>query len=112
MRENYILEDQKIIKVDNLLTWQIWFQEADRTVKKTQIDTDVEVSTVFLGVDHQWSTGPPLLFETMVFGGEFDQDQYRYSTWDEAVQGHNQIVEKVMAGNPSLSKGGANDLVV
>jgi hypothetical protein len=45
-------------------------------------------STVFIGLDHNWGEGPPLVFETMIFGGEFDQYQYRYSTWAEAEAGH------------------------
>lgn len=103
MAEHYILEGQTIVEADNLLTWAMWFEKADRTVNKTQIDTGEEVSTVFLGINHQWGDGPPILFETMVFGGEFDEDQYRYSTWDEAVKGHNRVVETVMAGKPSRS---------
>lgn len=48
---------------------------------------DVLVSTVFLGMDHGFG-GTPLLFETMVFGGEFDGWCMRWSTWDEAESGH------------------------
>lgn len=57
-----------------------------------------EVSTVFLGLDHSWSGPPPLLFETMVFGGTLDQEQVRYSTWDEAEAGHAAMVAKVNDG--------------
>ena len=50
---------------------------------------EVSVSTVFLGLDHNLSyQGPPLLFETMVFGGPSDEAMCRYSTWSEAVAGH------------------------
>jgi hypothetical protein len=93
----YILKGVKPIKCEDQLTWAMWFEKTDGIVKKTQIDTDEEVCTVFLGFDHQWGDGPPLLFETMVFGGKLDGDQYRYSTWDEAVEGHSQVVEMVMA---------------
>ncbi len=55
---------------------------------------DTRVSTVFLGVDHAIS-GPPVLFETMCFGGSYDGDQERYSTWDEAESGHKRWVERV-----------------
>jgi hypothetical protein len=48
------------------------------------------VSTVFLGIDHGFGDDP-ILFETMVFGGEYDGIQKRYSTWDEAVEGHYKI---------------------
>jgi len=51
------------------------------------------VSTVWLGIDHNWlPTGPPLIFETMVFGGPMDTYQRRYSTYWEAVAGHDEIV--------------------
>lgn len=49
---------------------------------------DVSVSTVWLGLDHRYGVGPPLIFETMIFGGEHDQDQWRYSTREEAEAGH------------------------
>ena len=53
----------------------------------------VLVSTVFLGLDHQLGEGPPLLFETMVFNGPGHEYQERYSTWDEAEAGHNEVVK-------------------
>jgi hypothetical protein len=33
------------------------------------------VSTVFLGTNHSFGFEPPLLFETMIFGGRFDDYQ-------------------------------------
>lgn len=55
-----------------------------------------EISTVWLGLNHNWMPdGPPLIFETMVFGGSFDQHQERYSTEAEALAGHARIVEMV-----------------
>src|SRR4051794_39297838 len=58
------------------------------------------VSTVFLGIDHNFGFGPdkdPLLFETMIFGGdersEFGESYCeRYHTWGEAEAGHTQAV--------------------
>ena len=43
----------------------------ERIVEQTEISTDVRVSTVWIGIDHNfWNPGnPPLIFETMVFGG-------------------------------------------
>jgi hypothetical protein len=52
-----------------------------------------DVSTVFLGLDHSFGHGPPLLFETMIFGGERDQYQERYSTLQDAMDGHDRAVE-------------------
>jgi hypothetical protein len=57
---------------------------------------EVRVSTVFLGIDHAWE-GPPLLFETMVFGGPLDEEMERYSTWEEAERGHAVMARRVLA---------------
>jgi hypothetical protein len=35
------------------------------------------------------------VFETMIFGGPFDQYQDRYCTWAEAVAGHKRAVDLV-----------------
>ena len=70
--------------------------QAERTVAKTTVG-NVLVSTVFLIVDHQLGDGPPLLFETMVFGGELDQEQERCSTWEEAEVMHKIMCERVEA---------------
>ena len=66
----------------------------ERAQRQTTIG-DVEISTVWLGLDHQYGDGPPLIFETMVFGGGLDQQQWRYSTLDAAHAGHDEVVEKV-----------------
>ncbi len=65
---------------------------------KRVAQTDVgkaRVSTVWLGIDHQWGDGPPLIFETLVFGGKHDQHMERYSTEDEAKEGHKRVVRMV-----------------
>lgn len=53
----------------------------------------MEVSTVFLGLDHRHSgAGPPILFETMIFDGLEDEYQVRTCTWTEAEAAHAQAV--------------------
>ena len=37
----------------------------------------------------------PILFETMIFGGEHHEYQERYTTWDEAIKGHKEAVALV-----------------
>lgn len=60
-------------------------------------DTDTaQVSTVWLGLDHSFDEGPPLIFESLVFGGALDQEMDRYSTWREAQNGHAAMVERVL----------------
>lgn len=62
------------------------------------IISGIRISTVFLALDHRFygDEGPPILFETMIFGGEHDQYQERYCTWNEAVEGHRHAVLLVM----------------
>lgn len=56
------------------------------------------VSTVFLGIDHNVFGGPPLLFETMIFGGVHDETQLRCSKWDEAEEMHKLACEMARKG--------------
>lgn len=63
------------------------------------------VSTVFLGLDHQYGDGPPLVFETMIFAskdGEItdwcERWGDRYSTIDGARAGHADAVQMVRDG--------------
>jgi len=78
------------------MEWGRWMERGDlRRVARHKIK-GVRVSTVFLGLDQSFSyTGTPVLFETMVFGGEMDGHQVRYCTWDEALAGHKVILAKV-----------------
>ena len=47
------------------------------------------------GMQEMIDANLPVLFETMVFGGEYDDYQERYHTYDEAEEGHKRIVEMV-----------------
>lgn len=62
------------------------------------------VSTVWLGVDHGFGTGPLLIFETMVFnrrrrkhGRPWSPDQWqcRYSTEAQARLGHERVANRI-----------------
>ena len=103
MNMNYKLgEDGKtpiLTEIDDFTGW-----EQNRTVRKSLITSpggDITVSTVFLMLDHSHADGPPILFETMIFGGEHDMYQDRYSTWDEAVEGH-QVALDLVQNNLTL----------
>jgi hypothetical protein len=96
MTDKYILEG-KTPKPASLDEWARWYQTAERHVAMSEQE-GVKVSTVFLGLDHSFGRGEPLLFETMIFGGEHDQWQDRCSTWDQAVVMHCKACE--LAGVP------------
>ena len=89
---NYILNGKIPIKCDNIILWAKWFEKVNRHVAETK-KNNITVSTIFLGMDHSFNSGEPLLFETMIFGGEHDEKQWRYSTWEDAEIGHKQACE-------------------
>ncbi len=96
MSDKYILdENHNPVEEVDLIKWANWFGNADRIVAKTTINPDVEVSTVFLGLDYRFGEGEPLLFETLCFGGKLDQETDRYSTWKKAQKGHIAMIKKV-----------------
>lgn len=87
MTEKYILVDGEPVEAD-LYTWAQWIEtrQREKIVQQDYIG-GVKVSTVFLGLNHNWGDGPPILWETMIFGGPHDQYQERYASTD-AVIGH------------------------
>lgn len=90
----YILDGHVPRKVESLEEWAKKFGSVDRRVGDDMIG-DVRVSTVFLGFDHAYLGGPPLLFETMIFGGSEDGYQDRCSTWEQAEAQHANAVAMV-----------------
>lgn len=96
IQQKYILKDKKIIPVD-LMTWAKWFETVERHIGNDYIGK-IQVSTVFLGIDHNFGEGEPLLFETMIFGGKYDDYQERYSTYEEAEKGHKKAIKLVKEG--------------
>jgi len=90
----YILVNGKPVETNDVKTWGEWFASDDRRIARDKVG-DSEVSTVFLGIDHQHGEGAPILFETLVFGGEFDEEMERYSTLEQAQAGHKAMVAKV-----------------
>jgi hypothetical protein len=99
--DHYVLDEAgEAIAVD-LLTWAEWFtvHPASRVVLQEHPARGVLVSTVFLGLDHGFhfdgQAHPPVLWETMIFGGPFDQFQDRYTSRLEALIGHASAVALV-----------------
>lgn len=97
MSDFYILDaDHNPVPIKDVAEWARLTQDMGfhhRRVAVTALDGGVHVSTVFLGVDHNHAPSfgrktAPILFETMIFGGKHDQEQWRYATWAEALAGH------------------------
>ncbi len=89
--------DRAGLPIEDLHEWARKFEDRDyKRVALTELPDGKEVSTVWLGLDHQWGEGPPLIFETMVFppGSRIELDAERYSTLEEAQAGHDAMVKK------------------
>lgn len=107
---SYVLRGHEVVATDNPLVAAMCFADiAARTVRKTTLTSndskeESEVSTVFLGIDHNFTDdGPPIVFESLVFGGPMADWMRRYATWAEAEAGHEEMVELVrqaMRGEP------------
>ena len=105
----YVLKGKRQVPA-TLTQWAIWFGTSwpDRQVSETILTnkrkSTIRISTVFLGLDHNFSNfmpNRPLLFESMVFGGKNSGHTNRYHTWKEAAIGHQKIVAMVKAENKS-----------
>lgn len=112
-RYYYKLQGKLAVPCEDLREWGEWMSKNDRTVHKTTIE-GVLVSTVFLGLNHNYGEGDPLLFETMVFRDEeysgtvdfdvvyeegqssgFWGDCIRTSSWGEAEAAHKKVVAHI-----------------
>jgi len=97
----YRLNDKNEVEECNLLDG--FSPSCKRIIKKDDIN-DKQISTIFLVIDHDYSgflhkckTYKPLVFETMVFSKNTSLYKYceRYRTYDDALNGHNEIIRKL-----------------
>ena len=107
------MDGRHFIEVDgvpmpvDLYTWARAFDQRDEAWRVGN-DTigEAQVSTVFLGLNHRHDAGAPLLYETMIFGGDHDEYQVRYTTREAAAAGHAAIVAwvKGKTGEPEVGE--------
>jgi hypothetical protein len=109
---HYMLNPDHSLRPAELLEWARWHEHSyeERSVGLTIVGP-YRVSTMFLGLDHQFGDGPPMIFETCVFDSsasiedsfcpgrfiEHSEVQDRCSTWDQAVEMHAQVVARLEA---------------
>jgi hypothetical protein len=99
MTEMYFDRDGKPL---TLWQWAALMESGkDRHVADDMVGL-VRVSTVWLGLNHNWGLGPPHIFETMVFGGTMDEHQWRYPSEAAALAGHDQVVTMVREAEERL----------
>lgn len=93
--KTYVLDADNHVVEATLQEWGNFLESDARVIAYTEITSECRISTIFIGIDHRmYGTGPPVLFETMVFGGPLDQHQWRYASYDDAQTGHKMAVAK------------------
>jgi len=108
---HYILDENKnVIPTKNYKLIGDFYESNKKIIRKTYIK-DIEISTVFLTIDHDynfdillsnWNGGKPnpmpVVFETMIFCDEESLDGYqdRYRTYKDALAGHREAVRLVI----------------
>lgn len=101
----YILDEDGTPREEaDVLVWGKWFEDnaAKRIVAADEIEGGARVSTVFLGLDHDYGDGRPVLWETMIFGGVADGYQDRYTSRDLALIGHGRSLARAAAAPPPI----------
>lgn len=64
-----------------------------QNLRRTKVGGAV-VSTTFLGQDHNYSgEGPPVPWETLVFGAEYDGSEMRHTSEETALSVHDLVVK-------------------
>lgn len=98
----YKLDENKKVVPSSLKEWANFF-ENEKNHSRVGLDNinGKRISTVFIGLCHNYNPRSriPITFETMVFDNN-DRSIYqeRYSTWQEAEEGHKKAVEWVKNG--------------
>lgn len=81
--------------------WGAWFSvhKKERMLAESDDGKEgpgkVKIITIFLGLDHSFGRGDPLLFETRVINGVHDGYKERFTTREAAMEGHDAAVKKV-----------------
>ena len=83
--DRYFLNEKgEPVRCEDLMEWAEHFEIQNRRVAETTAG-DLWVSTVFLGIDHNWTGGPPILWETMIFCNS-DEDHPLHN-WQDRCSG-------------------------
>lgn len=104
----YILDKDRNVIPASLMELSTYLEESteERIVKRDTVN-GLRVSTVFIGLDHNFSMPEerekedykPYIFETMIFDVD-EKEIYcdRYATWAEAEEGHQKAIKLVKYG--------------
>lgn len=74
----------------DVMEWARLHSDHDQIIVRRSTIGEIDLSTVWLGIDHAFGYPPPLIFETMTFGPEPWGARLldRYATEQQALAGH------------------------
>ena len=100
--KHWVLRNGQPVSTDDAVKWATWYGTSgeERRVARTVVSDGVEVSTVFLAIDHAFGGMVPILWETLVFGGPLDGEMERYSSREGAEAGHEAMVKRAREAAP------------
>lgn len=95
--QHYVLDEQdKPIPINDLFKWATFMQISVKPINHTMVDNNIIIITHFIGVDFDFKKkGKPILWQTMIFDGKHDQYQERYTSKEDALEGHKRAVKMV-----------------
>lgn len=101
-RHLYVLDSEnRVQSTSDIHQWGQFMEDRERRrVASTRIGP-IWISTVFLGVDHAFLDSELHIFETMVFGGPFDQYIERTGSWNDALITHHEGKRKKVLAHTS-----------
>jgi len=94
----YVLNELgEAVPAKDVVEWMSWQQSvrSSKILFRDVIGT-IEVSTTFTGINYSPDDQqPPQVWETMIFGSQYDNTVSRYATKEEASTGHKKIVDRI-----------------
>ena len=104
----YIIKDGLVVLEPDLMTWAEFMQFDQVKYRKVDRIAGLMLSTIFLGLDHRYGKGEPVLWETMLFNEDErsvipgfkssyspDLGQWRFSYMEEAYEFHDSKVAEL-----------------
>jgi hypothetical protein len=92
----YVLMDDRVsVREVDGLSWAQWFLGAgDHRLVAVGFVAGATISTQFIGVSFQVQ-GPPLLWQTIIIGGDRNGYQRSYASLEAARVGHQELIEQL-----------------
>jgi len=91
-----------------------WYEDFSHRIVANTAVGELRVSTVFLGIDHGFGIGKPVLWETMIFPKDSLRELYqdRYTSHDDAVKGHEAAIAYAEALEAAEREMPTRDIVI